>query len=288
MRIAIVLSAWRKAMSLAHAAGIRQVRAFYLAREFRALGIEVVLRAVQQDDLEADHCLCLSRNVLQSQAAMGRLRKSISGKIGSICDTWKQRSLEDITFYCLLDEEASVPPPCIYCGVAADGRVFQPWQSAGAIRVLLDHPHYGQPVMDDSQQILESLRGIDADVFRFGRSSVEWIKPGEPSDTSQYAAAVLHRDVAAAHNLAHVFVTTHPESLGLSVIEAAMAGDLIVTRRGHLKPAVLEGLRCYVWDRQIDWEEGRRQVDPGASRRAAEQHDRWPAMAEIMVDALTR
>ena len=67
------------------------------------------------------------------------------------------------------------------------------------------------------------------------------------------------------------FIVTHQESLGLSVLEAAMAGALILAPVGCIKPFLIEPLHHLIFDpsKRIPWSKVLNMLNPEKSRAAA-------------------
>jgi hypothetical protein len=63
------------------------------------------------------------------------------------------------------------------------------------------------------------------------------------------------RQIYQHYNEAHIYVVTHPESFGLTVIECATAGALIVYPDGYIKSDIMKRLHhCKIKDMDnIDW-----------------------------------
>lgn len=324
VRILLLCNGWQQAASQTTAHGIRHVQAYYLAREFDRYGCELfwgklgprgmtLAQSIEYYRVmelpEVDHCLCFEasgffhrifaqrdevvyREPVKATRRIGlcplldRLRESVSGAIGILKDTPNIVGPEDITFFGThFPPELLLMPQCVHLGVAADAEYFRPQQNSN-VTVLVDHPHYTQNQADDTPMIVKSLRGSGAKVLRFGKQQVEEIDVEGVNAEERYYPGCSHAEVAAAHNRAHVFYTTHRESMGLAVIEAAMAGNLIVTKRSHIKPTMLEGLHCLVYDKDPPvWDTVLSAINPLKARTKAMRYDRWREMGWIVRNA---
>lgn len=274
MRIGIVLNNPRRASSPENATGLRHVRAYWLGKAFRELGVETLtLPSAGDFPADCDHLLVLNRKLLEDPLWIRQAKSRIRGLVCSIVDGCVQATLEDQAFFCLASQWKR--PRCSWIGLAADGRLFQPGPAGVGVRVLVDHPHYaGRP--DDSALLLDSLNGHGFEVKRLGQLDL----------LGRYIGPVSHAAAARLHAWADIFATTHRESLGVSVIEAALAGNLIVHREGHLKPAILDGLCCVAWTEKPDWSEAAANIDRHGCRQAALGYDRWLKVAEIIARTL--
>jgi len=216
------------------------------------------------------------------------VRLQVPGCISTIGDSHcNGLGMEDVMFYEVERNPADavqIPQHSVKLGWAADGNVFQPNQDRRPLRILLDHPHYieGQP--DETDMLVRSLMEVSAKVCRFGPTAEEDIDPANYTPTKRYGSRMPHLKVAAIHGKAHVFCVTHQESQGLSVLEAAMSGSLIVAKKGHIKPALLDGLAHVTYEEQPDWDATLAQVNPARARRLALPYDRWDEVGQIIYD----
>lgn len=265
---------------------------------------------------EADHCLCLEPRGFHKRTPEGEernvnpnappkvwkrygecpfydaIRAKVPGCIATLCDMPRALGCEDITFY-------GIRHPADYplheqtreLGWAADGEMLkaeQPYQ-AGPINVLLDHGHYNKKE-DHSDMLLESLakRPEQIRVKRFAPGGVEDVDLANWTPVDQRPPGATYAEAVDAHNWAHVFCVTHQESLGLSVLEAAMAGNLIVLQKGFIKPVLVNPLRRQVYDSKQgylpDWTNIFRNIDPPYCRSFAERFNRWREMAAIVAN----
>lgn len=85
-----------------------------------------------------------------------------------------------------------------------------------------------------------------------------------------------------------IFVVTHGESMGLPVLENAMAGALIVAHQGFVKPELLRSLEHHEYSRVelIDWDSLVERIHPVKARRRA-SHFTWSQVAQRMLDTFT-
>lgn len=80
-------------------------------------------------------------------------------------------------------------------------------------------------------------------------------------------------------------MVTKPESMGLSMIECAMSGALVVAPRQYANPHLLEPLNHLFWDEDIPWDKILGLLDVQASVEAAAPFN-WQRLAHLMVSTL--
>ena len=89
----------------------------------------------------------------------------------------------------------------------------------------------------------------------------------------------------APYRQADIFFVTKAESMGLSVLECAMSGALVVVPRGYVNPHLLEPLNHVVWDDRIDWELVIAKLDAELSASSAARFN-WQHLATLMINKL--
>lgn len=293
-----------------------RVRAHYLIAELKKLGVEVLLcdsgpvHKTLEESAEywedeslptADHCLCFDSNTILSRTWMGRfvqrplyqewvgvsplydsLRTRVSGCIAALRESSVRSGMEDTVFS---ENPIVLTEKTVQVGMAADGRVFYPCQTDETV-VLLDHPNYADPKIrpdDDTTLLLQTFLG-HATVRICGLTDVLTLDEKSSLERGRYRSHIPHLKIAEHYNRAHVFCVTHWESTPLSVFEAAMAGALIVARRGYLRQWIVDTLRVVEYEERPDWEEVRKMIDPAASRRMALAYDRYDEIARLIYD----
>jgi hypothetical protein len=61
-----------------------------------------------------------------------------------------------------------------------------------------------------------------------------------------------------------------------------MCGSLVVSKRSHIRPILLDPLRHYLYDDAPDWTQVLQLVDPQKCREAALPYDRWDEIGEVV------
>lgn len=186
-----------------------------------------------------------------------------------------------------------------YIGWASDPDVNRPGQSETSLSILVDHTNYGPNPVDRTRDILSSIKDfVSSDIWkpywqevivrRFESGRVADVDlDSDFSDIERYDRSVTMPfvDITQAHGHAHVFCVTHPESVGMVVLETAMAGALPLVPRGFVPDDRLATVRHLVYDQTIDWRTVLEMIDVEESRARALEND-WTRVALRMRDAL--
>ena len=185
-----------------------------------------------------------------------------------------------------------------YMGWAADSELNQPRQNPRDLRILVDHTNYGDNEIDKTVEVLNEIhRFVQSELWRkdFDSVSVRRFDSGRVVDVDfnnmqikRYdRTAIPFTDITQEHCAAHVFCVTHPESVGLVVLETAMAGALPVVPKDFIPRDRLKTVRYVEWERRINWRQVLSKLDIERSRQVA-LNNTWSAMADRIVSALTR
>jgi hypothetical protein len=186
-----------------------------------------------------------------------------------------------------------------YMGWAADPELNFPNQDPKNLRILVDHTNYGDNEVDETPTVLQEIkRFIDSDVWRekYDSVSVRRFDSGRVVDVDLENLKVERYDrnktisiseISKEHAAAHVFCVTHPESVGLVVLETATAGAFIISPEGFIPKDRLNTVRHSEWKGSVDWDLVLKSIDIEKSRKKAMLNS-WNAMAENIVEALTK
>lgn len=253
------------------------IYAFYLMRELRARGVELVfVKGKPPDPLKyladidgqgCDHALVLGLRWFTHNpvGCAAILKTKVKGAVTQLHDGLIHEYLTpfmaniDCTFTFRDDSartknwERYAKTYC-YIGWAADPDYLYPEQSSSELRILIDHPYYkdGQP------DITEALT-VDTTMFahtgawqtHFKSVKVRRLINGGAEDVTINDAPlkkfervhVPFPDIASEYRKTHVYVATHKESVGLTCLELAYCGALIVAPQGMLYQDRLDTVR---------------------------------------------
>jgi uncharacterized ubiquitin-like protein YukD len=185
-----------------------------------------------------------------------------------------------------------------YMGWATDPEVNTPQQDTRDLRILVDHTNYGDNDIDLTPEVLSQIkRFIDSGLWqqKFDSVSVRRFDSGQIVDVNfnnldikKYnRTPVPFSKITKEHCAAHIFCVTHPESVGLVVLETAMAGALPVIPKGFIPKDRLKTIRYVEWDQWVNWKYVLSKLDITRSRSVALANS-WEAVADRIVQALTR
>jgi len=184
-----------------------------------------------------------------------------------------------------------------YIGWAADEKLNVPRQSSTVLRFLVDHTNYGNNPIDRTEDIICQIRefyrsGIwrdrwqDIVVRRFDSGQIVTVDIDNESPIERYdRTGIPYEEVCREHSQSHVFFVTHPESVGLVVLETATAGALIVAPSGFIPDDRLDTVKHITYNDYINWQTVLDMIDPHANRAVA-LHNNWEKVAIRIRDIL--
>lgn len=185
----------------------------------------------------------------------------------------------------------------VYMGWAADPELNFPNQSSTDLRILVDHTNYGDNDTDETKKILlEIKRFVESNIWkkkyqtvsirRFDSCKVVDVDLDNLSyEKYDRNKSMPISEISKEHSAAHIFCVTHPESVGLVVLETALAGALIVTPKEFIPTDRLQTVRHYEWENNINWDYVLDNIDIELSRKVASENT-WKNMAQNIVNAI--
>lgn len=279
----------------------------YINRELNAMGHETVFErgALPADPpreamdyfdrmvrrgVAVDHVLGMSRYFTRIPEYCARkLQSAIPGAVTMIHDGPLPGAAVDQVFSI---RDAENVRQTTHIGWAADADILQPAQGRG-LRILIDHPHYHAGGEDMTNEITRQAlvfkadyqrkTGLPVTLRRFCDGGVAEINDDKPVP-SFGRLHIPFTQIAEEYGKAHLFVVTHPESLGQSVIEAAVAGAYIIAPDGFVRYDRMATVRSMTYrGRDVPWEKAVEMIDPAASRTVAMANN-WRAVTERIVE----
>ena len=184
-----------------------------------------------------------------------------------------------------------------YIGWAADPEINKPAQDPENLRILVDHTNYGNNPVDHTEKILQDIKDlVDSGVWkdrwksvsvrRFDSGRVVDVDLNDISNIQRYdRSSMPFTEICKEHGAAHVFCVTHPESVGLVVLETAMAGALPVIPQGFVPRDRLETVLAVEYQDSIPWEEVLEKINPAESRRVAIENS-WEMVCKRIRDVI--
>ena len=185
-----------------------------------------------------------------------------------------------------------------YMGWASDPDINRPQQDPRVLRILVDHTNYGNNKTDLTHDVLKEIRRLvkstrwrdsfdSVVVRRFDSGRVVDVDFDDLEIKKYDRTAIPFDEITKEHCAAHIFCVTHPESVGLVVLETAMAGALPVVPKGFVPADRLATVRHVEWQRFINWKGVLAKLDIEASRTRALANT-WDAAASRIHQALLK
>ena len=189
-----------------------------------------------------------------------------------------------------------------YSGWAADSELNRPLQDNDELRILIDHTNYGNNKIDDTKEIIKQVKRLVTSrkwetkfksirVRRFISGGTEDVNFNQTGDIEKFdrSKVIPITEITKEHNKAHIFMVTHPESVGLVVLETSLAGGFIVSPSGYISRDRLQTVRHYSYKPKsnIDWDMVLKSIDPRLSRNVALKNN-WDNVAKRIIEKLKK
>jgi len=285
---------------------------YYLYRELSALGCDITMdrgaapawsageqirycEELARDRLHrVDHIIGLSRYFSRiDPSCVDILRRAIPGAVTQIHDGPVATANTD-TVFSIRDDGEKWMQKCTYIGWAADPEKITPRQDPTTIRILIDHKlyHAGEDFTDfisaSATEFADRLPKTNILIRRFCNGGAETVTKANWRAAPFTREHIPFTQIVEEYQRAHLFMVTHRESLGLSVLESAIAGALPVAPVGFVVPDRLATVRHMIYRNGADvpWEEALREINMVASREKAMQNS-WRAVAERILQYLS-
>lgn len=181
-------------------------------------------------------------------------------------------------------------------GWAADADLCSPNQPEDVLQILVDHPTFTHSSRDLTLSVLLNLRELVnkpelwRDRFKAIRvrqlldgAVVDVDVNGQLSVQPYSRKAIPYLEACKEYSRSHIFMVTHAETVGQTVIETATAGALVVSPERFIAADRLATVRHHEWSRLIRWEQVLPQIDVQASRSIAMENS-WTKIARRIVD----
>lgn len=180
-----------------------------------------------------------------------------------------------------------------YVGWAADRSLFYPEEKQGdQLRIFIDHAAFDVSGYDHSLTIMMNLRDLAAMGVTFMARTLTDdglidVDPDNICLKPYRRKGIPATEFAAELRQADIFIVTHPESLGLTVLEAAMCGALVLTPEHCIVPDRLALVNHVVITSRIDWTKVLAAVDRKANAEKVAGFT-WEAVAGNIIKALDK
>ncbi len=284
---------------------------FYLIRNLHALGHTVQMESIGSfvdgevealDPGQMYDCIIICHNYPSKsygESFFEKLRgyRREGGLICSLCDDDFHIEYEDLRLHATSRHhgENQMKKSQIFWG--SDPDLYYP-EKDDILRILFDTWYYEEKEWDQTQELVSSALKFfeNYDLTGSGKNRVELIAWGQSgpisiSDMSEIGK-IVHRPpriplqiFVEQFNKADVFMVTHSESMGLTVLDAAMAGCLVsipqferdnLIERYYIRPDLSSTVPCHTYTFNLEgidppWEEIISHVDSETIRNKSMQ-----------------
>lgn len=192
---------------------------------------------------------------------------------------------EDVLFYMVPGGKRN-KRHCKYLGWTCDSTLCKPMHLQNKLRVLIDHNYYGRHknmVSSDltnniTTQVCEFAKKYKEKrviIKRFTDGGIETIDKNKPSEPQKYTQnnGLSYTEACVEYSRTDIFIVTHKECMGLSVLESAMSGAIVLVPKGYIKEELLRGIHHVVFEDTINWDEVLEKMNKKKSRRMVLEHD---------------
>ena len=186
---------------------------------------------------------------------------------------------EDVLFYMVPNGKRN-KRHCKYIGWTCDDSLCSPKQVKGRLQILIDHNYYGRHqnmlkndlTEDITAQVCEFAKKHKEHqivVRRFIAGGVETVDINNPQKMDKYVqgAGLSYEDACAEYSKTDIFIVTHKECMGLSVLESAMSGALVLTPEEYIKEDLLRHVHHIPFQKNIDWKHALQNIDAIKARK---------------------
>ena len=205
----------------------------------------------------------------------------------------------DILFYNIPNTNVTDVKKSLNIMYGCDENILFPNKNNNILEILIDHSYYGDDISKLTTELTIEILNKTANYFRlfkekktiirrFISNGIEVIDISKPIKVDIYNRVGLpYEEACKIYNKTHVFVVTHKESLGYSIIESAMAGSLIVSFKNFIKPEYLNNFHHIRFDSidDLDWDKIIRKIDINKSRQMALKFT-WDTMFDKIINRL--
>lgn len=278
------------------------VYSYYLRQEFlkRRCTLDFISKPDKNTALEFykslplknyDHFLALgSRHLERMPREVSKyLNSKISGGVGQFNDRNIWRPNAPLTFIV----KGSNTHSNKVIGWAADPELCYPRQSRSVLRILVDHPDYVKDRGDITGDVLAQVdQFVKSRIWNQLYNDIEVVRWADGGVTTNMGSINgFHREhmpfdkACEEYSKAHIFMVTHPESVGLSTLETCMAGALPLIPEGFIAKELLRTIRHLEYKTSINWVEVLREINVNASRKKALENS-WSKVADRVLVGL--
>ena len=216
------------------------------------------------------HCIFIENRGLldREEPFIKKLRSHVSNFLCTFSASHKFVGIEDVLFYMVPSGKRN-KRRCKLLNWNADHILIQPKQDPSMIRILIDHNYYGPYKSMLNTDLTKRLTNLICEytrdkpnylIKRFITGGVEIVNPYNISEMKRYrqGAGLNYKEACNEYCHTDIFVVTHRECMGLSVLESAMAGARIIVPKDYIKQELIKDLDHIIIDpnnlESINWE----------------------------------
>jgi hypothetical protein len=183
-----------------------------------------------------------------------------------------------------------------YIGWAADESLCRPTQDPNELRILVDHSGFNPQQCDMSLHVMMNIQAlVRSGVWKkkFDKVTVRRLIDGgvEDCDIENIIIKPYHRNgipythACNEYSKAHIFMVTHRETVGLTILETAMAGALPLVPKGYAPQDRLDTIRHIAYETAVNWSEVMDNIDVELSRKTALLNS-WESVTKKLLSEL--
>lgn len=217
------------------------------------------------------HCVFVENRGLlnRDEQFINKLRSHVSEFLCTFSASHKYVGIEDVLFYMVPSGKRN-KRRCKLLNWNADSELIMSKQDPSMIRILIDHNYYGPYKSmintDLTKQLTDMICEYVKDkpnylIKRFIKGGVEIVNPYNITELEQYQQGngLNYEEACNEYSHTDIFIVTHRECMGLSVLESAMAGARIIAPKDYIKQELIRDLDHILIDPNnldsINWEE---------------------------------
>jgi len=229
----------------------------------------------------ADHAILVDNRgfISRTDKFYELLRPKIKGALCTFSASNVFTGKEDILYYMIPSGKPN-KRKCKLINWCCTHELCTPKQDKNKLRILIDHNYYGPHVnmikADITEKITEQVCEFaktytdkEIVVRRFIKGGVETVDINNISKLEKYkqGTGLSYEQACEEYSYADIFIVTHKECMGLSVLESAMAGALVVTPDGYIKSELIHKIHHISYDgEQLPWTDIIQNLDIDKSR----------------------
>jgi hypothetical protein len=232
---------------------------------------------------EADYCISLyNRGIKMLKPVIyDVLRSKIKKEIITICITSKIIDKEDLLLFYVGKRKNKT----LKIHWMAEPTLLFPEKKSDRISILVDHIYYGDKqsriyIEDKTRFTIQTLLEFrkeykikPIDIYHISSNGVKLINSMDDVEEYKQGCSINYLDMIKYYNLCDIFVNTHYEAMGLSNLECAMSGALILTFNDFLKHEFSSLIHHYkVTNDNIDWTDIISKIDVDKSIKMVQKY----------------